>query len=119
MHDAETGGLRWTFHGPAQAGLYQAADAEGFATRLAHGVRGMCLPNGWSAPTIDAAGTVFVGNEEGKFFALRDLDGDGVVSGQNEVAFYDTHAAFAGSSSPALAPGTVAVASCDSLFVFK
>ncbi|CAE7814485.1 unnamed protein product [Symbiodinium sp. CCMP2592] len=119
VHDAETGGLRWTFHGPAQAGLYQAADAEGFATRLAHGVRGMCLPNGWSAPTIDAAGTVFVGNEEGKFFALRDLDGDGAVSGQDEVAFYHTHAAFAGSSSPAVAPGTVAVASCDTLFVFK
>lgn len=41
------------------------------------GPRVMCLPNGWSAPTITADGTVFLGNEEGPFFALRDADGDG------------------------------------------
>jgi len=39
--------------------------------------RTVCLPNGWSAPTIAADGTVFVGSEEGPMFALRDEDSDG------------------------------------------
>ena len=43
------------------------------------GPRVACVPNGWSAPTITADGTVFLGNEEGPFFALRDADGDGRV----------------------------------------
>ena len=119
VYDAETGGLRWVFHGPSQDGLLQAGDLEGVLGRTKRGVRGMCLPNGWSAPTIDAEGTVFVGNEMGNFYALRDLDGDGVTFGEGEVAFYDTKAAFSGSSSPAVAPGLLAVASCDTLFVFK
>ena len=119
VYDAQTGGLRWVFHGPTQDALLQAGDMEGVEARTERGVRAWCLPNGWSAPTIDAEGTVFVGNEMGKFFALRDLDGDGVTFGEGEVAFYDTKAAFAGSSSPAVAPGLLAVASCDSLFVFK
>ena len=83
------------------------------------GVRPTCLPNGWSAPTIDAEGTVFVGHEDGNFYALRDMDGDGTIFGDDESQIYDTKAAFAGSSSPAVAPGILAIASCDSLFVFK
>lgn len=43
--------------------------------------RTVCLPNGWSAPAISADGTVYVGNEEGPLFALRDADSDGRVSG--------------------------------------
>ena len=119
VYDAETGGLQWIFHGPTQTGLLQAGDAEGILGRIARGVRSMCLPNGWSAPTIDSQGTVFVGNEEGNFYALRDLDGDGVTFGDEEVALYDTKASFSGSSSPAIAPGILAIASCDTLFVFK
>ena len=119
VYDAETGGLRWTFHGPSQDGLLQAGDAEGLLSRFQSGLRFGCFPNGWSAPTIDSQGTVFVGNEEGNFYALRDMNGDGVTFGEDEVALYDTQAAFSGSSSPALAPGLLAVASCDSLFVFK
>lgn len=119
VYDAETGGLQWVFHGPSQKGLLQAGDAEGILGRISRGVRSMCLPNGWSAPTIDSQGTVFVGNEEGNFYALRDLDGDGVTFGDGEVAYYDTKASFSGSSSPAIAPGILAVASCDTLFVFK
>jgi len=119
VYDAETGGLRWIFHGPMQTGLLQAGDAEGMAFRKKRGIRPFCMPNGWSASTIDSDGTVFVGNEEGNFYALRDMDGDGVVFGPNEVALYDAKAAFSGSSSPAFAPGLMAVASCDTLLVFK
>mmetsp|Transcript_23618 Transcript_23618/g.44604 ORF Transcript_23618/g.44604 Transcript_23618/m.44604 type:complete len:494 (-) Transcript_23618:70-1551(-) len=119
VYDAATGGLRWVFHGPRQEHLLQAGDFEGLAEREKRGVRGMCLPNGWSAPTIDADGTVFVGHEDGNFYAMRDMDGDGVIFGPNEVSVYDMKAAFSGSSSPALSPDHLAVASCDSLFVFN
>ncbi|CAJ1447357.1 unnamed protein product [Effrenium voratum] len=118
-YDADTGRLRWVFNGPTQTGMLQAADFEGALTRTLSGVRGLCLPNGWSAPSISADGTVYVGNEEGPFFALRDADSDGRVIGDDEVSSYYTDAAFSGSSSAAIAPGMVAVASCDSLFVFK
>ena len=98
---------------------YPCYDIQGYIARTQRGVRSMCLPNGWSAPTIDAEGTVFVGNEEGNFYALRDMDGDGVVFGLEEVVQYDTKSSFSGSSSPAVAPDLLAVASCDTLFVFK
>ena len=120
-YDANTGGLRWSFNGPTQKGPYQAGDMEGMFARnhsLGH-VRNACRPNGWSAPSIAADGTVFIGNEEGPFFALRDVDGDGRVQGEDEVSFYDTKAAFAGSAAPAIATNMLAVASCDTLFVFK
>lgn len=118
-YDANTGGLRWVFHGPKQTGQYQAGDAEGVNDRLKSGLRPMCLPNGWSAPTISGDGTVFVGNEMGPLYALRDLDGDGRVLGDNEVSYFDTHGAFSGTATPALAGNMVAAASCDTLFVFK
>lgn len=118
-YDAESGRLRWQFNGPTQTGLFQAGDLEGAFERTLSGVRPTCLPNGWSAPTIAADGTVFLGNEEGPIFAPRDLDGDGRVFGEDEVSSYDTKAAFSGTASPAIAPNMLAVASCDSLFVFK
>ena len=83
------------------------------------GVRRITLPNPWSAPTIDARGTVFIGSEEGKFYALADLNGDGVISGDKEKSSYDTHACFSGSFSPAIAPGMVVAASIDTMYVFK
>ena len=118
-YDANTGGLRWSFNGPTQTGLYQAGDFEGTFERVLSGVRPACLPNGWSAPSIAADGTVFIGNEEGPVYALRDVDADGRVQGEDEVSFYDTKAAFSGTATPAIAPNMLAVASCDTLFVFK
>lgn len=118
-YDASTGGLRWTFNGPTQTTLCQAGDCEGLLDRKASGIRPTCLPNGWSAPSISSDGTVFVGNENGPLFALRDADGDGRVAGDGEVASFDTKAAFSGSASPAIGDHMLAVASCDTLFVFK
>ncbi|CAE7730277.1 bamB [Symbiodinium pilosum] len=90
VYSADNGNLQWVFHGPQQTGLLQAGDMEGLAFRTARGVRGMCLPNGWSAPSIDAEGTVFVGNEEGNLYALRDVDGNGVIYGDDEMQSFDT-----------------------------
>ena len=118
-YDANTGGLRWVFHGPKQTGPLQAGDFEGMVDRTTSGVRPACLPNGWSAPSISSDGTVFVGNENGPMFALRDADRDGRVVGNDEVSSFDAKAAFSGSASPAIGNNLLAVASCDTLFVFK
>jgi len=118
-YNADTGALRWIFHGPKQPGRYQAGDREGIVDRMKSGLRSLCLPNGWSAPTISGDGTVFVGNEMGNLYALRDTDGDGRVFGDDEVSFYDTKGAFSGTATPALAGNMIAAASCDTLFVFK
>lgn len=91
--DASSGRIRWVFNGPTQQGLFQAGDFEGIFERTLNQVRPMCLPNGWSAPTIAADGTVFVGQEGGYLYALRDEDGDGRVFGPDEVSFFDTKAA--------------------------
>jgi len=118
-YDQETGEVRWVFHGPAQKGKMQAGDEEFWGLREAAGLPGLCWPNPWSAPAFGHDGTVYIGNQEGGFYSLRDTSGDGVIAGPEEVSVYETLAAFPGSSSPAIAPGMVAVASCDTLFVFK
>merc|ERR1740123_537676 len=115
--DAETGERQWVFHGPMQTGPGQAGDLEGERTRVRSGVRPTCLPNGWSAPTIDTEGDVIVGNQEGQIFTLRDADGNGEVIGAEEVrSDYDTGACYSGSSSAAIVDGMLAIASCDTLF---
>mmetsp|Transcript_24036 Transcript_24036/g.43535 ORF Transcript_24036/g.43535 Transcript_24036/m.43535 type:complete len:481 (+) Transcript_24036:92-1534(+) len=118
-YDGLTGAERWTFHGPVQTKDFQAGDFEGGAGRNATGVHPLTLSAAWSAPAIDAMGTVFVGSQQGKLFSLRDLDGDGDIIGPNEVSAFPTDASFVGSSGPAFAPGLMAIASIDQLFVFR
>mmetsp|Transcript_118339 Transcript_118339/g.382015 ORF Transcript_118339/g.382015 Transcript_118339/m.382015 type:complete len:463 (+) Transcript_118339:70-1458(+) len=117
--DAETGAVQWIFKGPSQQGPFQAGETQGVKDRMLAGRRPMCLPNPWSAPSIDAAGTVYIGNEEGNFYALADKDGNGHVEGEGEVSSYNTGACFAGSAGPSHAPGMVVIASCDTMFVFQ
>lgn len=118
-YDAETGALQWTFHGPSQKGGFQAGDLEGKPYRESTGLRGLTYPNPWSAPAIDGNGTVYVGNQEGPFYALRDLNGDGEVSGPGEVSVFDAGSCYSGAAGPAIAPGMVAMATIDTLYVFK
>jgi len=103
--DGQTGMVRWTFHGPTQS-----KDSEARET----------FPSAWSAPSIDASGTVFIGNQEGQLFSLRDLNGDGEVQGSGEVSTFLTDASrVVGSSGPAIAPGLMAAASAKQLYVFR
>jgi outer membrane protein assembly factor BamB len=126
-YDAETGALQWVFNGPLPKGPLQAGDQHGYQTRKALGIRAVCYPNPWSSPVVDAKGTIYVGNEDGHFFALTSAASAATSleqetsarTFQGHVSSYDTRAAFAGSATPSLAPGMVAVASCDSLFVFR
>lgn len=119
--DAETGEVQWIFNGPAQQGALQAGDSnlEAVAQRTLAGVRAVTLPNPWGAPSIDGAGTVFIGSEEGPLYSLVDANSDGHVVGESEVSIFDTGACFVGSSSPAIAPGMLVACSIDAMYVFK
>lgn len=117
--DADTGKQQWAFAGPSQQNDHQAGELEGMVERSFSGASIGYVTNPWSAATMDADGTVFVGHEDGSFFALRDANGDGTVTGPSEVSIYPTGAAFVGSSSPAHAPGMLVVANCDSIYVFE
>jgi len=119
-YDAITGAKRdWEFIGPSQANDNQAGEVEGLAERALFGATAAYVTNPWSAPTIDKDGTVYIGHEDGLLFALRDKNGDGKLEGSDELMSYDTKAAFAGCSSPAHAPGLMAVGNMFGVFTFK
>jgi len=117
--DAETGELQWSWQGPSQAHHRQRGDAEGVEERRRAGASETYVTNPFSAAAMDAAGTVYLGHEDGLFFGLRDSDGDGFVAGPGEVFSFDTGAAFVGSSSPVVVPGLLAVANCDTVFAWR
>jgi outer membrane protein assembly factor BamB len=121
VFDAETGARGWAFEGYVQKFSCGLGDANPVAvqTRLAAGIQGMTMPNSWGIPVLDGQGTVYVGGITGHLLALRDTDGDGSVSGPDEVSVFTTDADFVGSSGPALAPGVLAAANANSLFVWR
>jgi len=118
--DAETGKIQWVFNGPKQKGRLQVGDGipAAIAQRMLAGVRPITLPNPWSAPTIDSNGVVFIGSEEGPFYALADKDSDGKVT-EVETSTFDAKACFSGSAAAAMAPGMMVITSIDAMYVFK
>lgn len=105
---AATGDLIWTYDMPDYTKGVAAGDDKVAPNMI-------CLPDSWSNPAIGADGTSYLGNEDGRIYALKDLNGDGHITG-GEVSSLDVHFAFQGS--PAIAPGLLAVASCGSFHVF-
>eukprot|EP00420_Gonyaulax_spinifera_P026663 CAMPEP_0197919662 /NCGR_PEP_ID=MMETSP1439-20131203/87559_1 /TAXON_ID=66791 /ORGANISM="Gonyaulax spinifera, Strain CCMP409" /LENGTH=523 /DNA_ID=CAMNT_0043541831 /DNA_START=52 /DNA_END=1623 /DNA_ORIENTATION=- len=73
----------------------------------------MCVPNPWASPTVDVDGTMFIGWQDGKIYAVREVNSVG-----KEVDRFETPSAF---SHPglAIAPGMMAVTNCNTLYVFK
>lgn len=117
--NAETGEQQWVYRLPEWKLWHAAGDWEGALQRLLSAPqRPVCLPAAYSSPTLDAAGTVYVGYMDGTLLALRDANGDGVVAGEGEVSATKTQSAFLHSGA-VLVPGLFAVTNCDSLYVWK
>merc|ERR1712217_795583 len=76
-----------------------------------------CLPNPFGGPTVDAAGTVFFGYQDGKVYSIWDGNGDNVI-GPDEVSEYDLGGPFNWPNA-ALGPGVLVMVTCHTLHVFK
>jgi outer membrane protein assembly factor BamB len=111
VFDAKTGAPIWEYTFPDYVGALVAGDGE----RLQHGT--MCLPNPYGSPTIDARGTIYTGHFNGFIYGIRDDNGDNIIQ-DSEVIRFNTHAGFS-HGGIAIAPGMLAIPSCDGLYVFK
>lgn len=108
--DAKTGEPVWEYTPPTWNSDFVAGDFK----RALH--KTICLPNPYGSPSVDARGTVYTGHLNGKIYAIRDDNGDGIIQ-EAEVSSYNTEAGFSHGGA-ALAPGMLAIASCDGLYVF-
>lgn len=106
--DAETGKVLWKFLPPA----WKWPAFRGDSLHMGFTGRG-CDPNPCGNPTMDAAGTFYIGFADGYIYALE-REGGGV----KVASKYDAEMAFSNGGS-VVAPGMFAIISCDTLFVFK
>lgn len=116
--DPETGNFLWQWEPPAWRRPAQAGDNEGLEERLRRKKRTACFPGPWSSPAIDAGGTVYAGNQNGVFYAISDVNGDGKITAETEVSDYDMGACFLFPGATIL-PGQLVMSSCDTLFAFR
>jgi len=110
------GGRLWKRTGPTLWTSNCAGDKEGADIRRAMGTREKCQPNSWSNPVIDAAGDVYVGNHVGvlqKWGSPSSSAYDLALLSELETgaAFLD--------QSIAMAPGLMAITTCNSLIVME
>jgi len=108
--DADTGKMLWKWAPPAwKHGPFRAE-----FDRIVAG-QGPCMPNPVGNPTLDANGNFYIGMLDGIIYHLaRESDGPGV----RLASTYDAEAAFS-SGGVSIAPEMMAIASCDTMFVFK
>jgi len=78
----------------------------------------ICLPDPQGIPVISGDGTIYTSSSHhGDLRAIRDADGDGIIS-QSEVSVFKTGKCFL--NSPSLAPGMLVAAPCwGPMYVFK
>lgn len=107
--DAGTGEPLWTHAVPPLGRVAFAGDEEGWLTRKALGHREICLPAHWTAPTIDADGTVYVGRSDGKMYKYSPATGESTFT----TGTAGLH------SGMTFAPGMAAYADCDSVYVWN
>mmetsp|Transcript_115759 Transcript_115759/g.160619 ORF Transcript_115759/g.160619 Transcript_115759/m.160619 type:complete len:497 (-) Transcript_115759:115-1605(-) len=110
--DVATGKQIWTHKLPSWFRLAAMGDEEGLGQRIENNDRLFCLPAPLTTPTIAGDGTVYVGEVSGRLYGVKHL-GDGKV----EEHYFDTGGAFLHGGA-ALAPGMLAITTCDSLHVF-
>mmetsp|Transcript_4137 Transcript_4137/g.12094 ORF Transcript_4137/g.12094 Transcript_4137/m.12094 type:complete len:476 (-) Transcript_4137:68-1495(-) len=131
--DATTGALEWRFNTKPYTGPFNMArgDVEGYQDRNEYDKdHAICLPAHWSAANIAGDGTVLAARSDGYVYAVRGPALPGPAASLAEVGadFESTpgttarlwdakgaslHGAFA------FAPGTMAVQTCDTLYVFR
>lgn len=105
--DATTGEkLEWEYKPPTWPFAAAAGDT------ISH----VCLPDSFSNPAIGGDGTVYIGFEDGRLYAIRDADGNGKIS-DSEVSSYDFGNAFQGS--PGIAPDMLVATPCNGMHVYK
>uniref|UniRef100_A0A7S1S0J5 Pyrrolo-quinoline quinone repeat domain-containing protein n=1 Tax=Alexandrium catenella TaxID=2925 RepID=A0A7S1S0J5_ALECA len=115
--EADTGKPLWYWKGPTSFRRCNAGDEDGFLQRLGAGMRPICCPTPWGQPRIGVDGTVFIANENGDFFTLRDANGDGRID-NSESSVYHTGATFPHCGS-LHAPGMLVAINFDGVFVWK
>eukprot|EP00413_Alexandrium_margalefii_P001577 CAMPEP_0204523412 /NCGR_PEP_ID=MMETSP0661-20131031/6825_1 /ASSEMBLY_ACC=CAM_ASM_000606 /TAXON_ID=109239 /ORGANISM="Alexandrium margalefi, Strain AMGDE01CS-322" /LENGTH=483 /DNA_ID=CAMNT_0051529111 /DNA_START=52 /DNA_END=1503 /DNA_ORIENTATION=+ len=108
--DTRSGQPQWTTELPPYGRLSARGDEEGLPARQKLGIRTICLPAQFGSPTISRDGTVYVGRADGRLYAVE--------SGTGRYRTFDTGAGFLHPGT-SWAPGMMAVASCDGLFVWK
>merc|ERR1719245_271083 len=79
--DAETGKLGWTFEPP----IWKNNSAVAAGDTVFH----TCLPDSFSNAAIGGDGTVYLGFMDGRLYAVRDKDGDGVIDPKSEASTYN------------------------------
>merc|ERR550532_1832171 len=116
--DAETGEPLWTWIGPRDTYKMSPGDADGFIPRMYKGIRTVACPTPWGQPRIGPDGTIYIGNENGYFFAIRDANNDGRIDDATEVQSYNLKATH-GHQGSAHAPGMMVSTTFDGVHVWK
>lgn len=109
---AKTGEPKWSQDLPPFGRLAALGDEEGYLERQELHHRNQCLPAQFGSPTVAGDGTIYVGRADGNLYAVRP-EGEGAT-----VSTFQTGAGFLHPGT-SWAPGMMAVASCDGLFVWK
>jgi len=118
-YDAETGEKQWSWTPPDLVRGYSAGDEELLIPRIRFGApQHICIPNLWASPTVDADGKIIVSHANGKIYAFKDDNEDGVIDPPTEVVEYDTEVAF-GHPGAGLAEGMMVTVNCDRVLAFK
>merc|ERR1711879_481972 len=80
VFDSTTGARKWKWTGIVWTRVQVAGDTESYARWYQVGNKfACCAPNTWSGPVIGVEGTLYVGNQNGRFYTIRDNNGDGQI----------------------------------------
>eukprot|EP00418_Pyrodinium_bahamense_P098325 CAMPEP_0179044516 /NCGR_PEP_ID=MMETSP0796-20121207/17711_1 /TAXON_ID=73915 /ORGANISM="Pyrodinium bahamense, Strain pbaha01" /LENGTH=431 /DNA_ID=CAMNT_0020740911 /DNA_START=277 /DNA_END=1572 /DNA_ORIENTATION=- len=116
--DAETGALQWNWTGPTWKRFQCPGDDKYFIERYQINVRAASCPTPWGAPRVGADGTLYAGNQNGVFYAIRDWNEDGKIDDATEVSSFDCGAEFSSAGS-AHGDGMVVMASGVRVWAWK
>mmetsp|Transcript_34380 Transcript_34380/g.109129 ORF Transcript_34380/g.109129 Transcript_34380/m.109129 type:complete len:526 (-) Transcript_34380:67-1644(-) len=116
--DAATGQRLWTWTPPVYPRLACKGDEEALVLRMTMGIRSQCMTASWGAPSIGGDGVVYAPHMNGMVYAIKDINGNGIIEEATEVTSFDAESAFL-HGGPTFAPGTMAVTTCDSLWVWN